>query len=106
MFRKSPLSGYLLLALFLFPQVHKAVHDLGHLDDFHCQAVSEKHFHEYHAQCLICDYKQPVRDEGPFALLVSFIFSYDRFIFPELADRFVQVAVYSRTSRGPPALSV
>jgi len=106
MFRKSSLIGFFLLALFLFPQAHKAIHDLGHIDDFHCQAVTEKHFHEYHAECLICDYKQPVSNDHEFIFPVSFVFTYNALIFPELSDRLIDASFYTKPSRGPPAIFI
>ena len=102
MFTRSPLAGLLLLALFLFPQIHKAVHDLGHLNDFHCQAVTEKHFHEHHAECLICDYKQPVKENSDYVFSVSFIFFAEEFLFPFNSEKLIAASGYSRPSRAPP----
>lgn len=106
MFRKSPIIGVFLLALFLFPQVHKAVHDLGHLGDFHCLAVTEKHFHEHHDECPVCDYKQPVSESHDLILSVAFIFTFDSLIFTEAAGHLSVSSDYSIPTRGPPAFLI
>ena len=45
---------FLLIVLFLAPQVTLAVHQFEHSRDFHCDTANS-HFHEQEHHCLICD---------------------------------------------------
>ena len=47
--------SFLLIALFLAPQVTLAFHQLEHSRDFHCDTANS-HFHEQEHHCLICDF--------------------------------------------------
>ncbi len=44
-----------MLALLLFPIAEKVVHELGHLNDKHCE-IKATHFCEQEHHCSICDY--------------------------------------------------
>ena len=44
-----------MLALLLFPMVEKVMHELGHLDDEHCE-IQATHFCKQEHNCSICDY--------------------------------------------------
>ena len=48
------LFPFLLIALFLAPQVTLAFHQFEHSRDFHCDTANS-HFHEQEHHCLICD---------------------------------------------------
>ncbi len=53
----------ILLALFLFPQVQKGMHDFEHRHGTHCDAKAVKHFHTLEHVCSICDFSVPVSTE-------------------------------------------
>lgn len=44
-----------MLALLLFPLGKKAVHEVGHLKELHCNVI-EKHFCAIEHDCQLCDY--------------------------------------------------
>jgi hypothetical protein len=44
-----------LLSVFIFPIAVKSLH--FHENEFHCNAKNEKHFHNEHENCSICDYE-------------------------------------------------
>jgi hypothetical protein len=48
--------SFLLLFLFVFPQIEKEIHSLKHSNDAHCLVKSEFHFHEKEHSCSLCDY--------------------------------------------------
>lgn len=45
----------LMLALLLFPMAEKVLHELGHLDDEHCE-IQSTHFCKQEHNCSVCDY--------------------------------------------------
>jgi hypothetical protein len=49
------LISFLLLALLLIPMVQKAMHEIGHINDKHCE-IQVLHFCETEHHCAICDY--------------------------------------------------
>ena len=49
----------LLLLLFVFPFVQKAMHDIKHRKDFHCFVLTAIHFHKKEHICGICDFAFP-----------------------------------------------
>lgn len=55
--------AWLLLALFMFPQVQKGMHDFEHRHDTHCDAKAEQHLHPLEHVCSICDFSVPVSTE-------------------------------------------
>lgn len=48
------ITSVLLLMVFLLPSFVKLEH---HHEHFECKAKSEKHIHEKHEQCVICNYQ-------------------------------------------------
>lgn len=53
--RFRPYLSFLLLSLLLFPLGEKAIHEFGHLSEFHCD-VHEKHYCAVEHTCSLCDF--------------------------------------------------
>ncbi len=66
--------AWLLLALFLFPQVQKGMHDFEHRHDTHCDAKAEQHLHPLEHVCSICDFSVPVSTEFTYFQIRDFTF--------------------------------
>lgn len=53
--KARPYISLLMLALLLFPLGKKAIHEVGHLSEIHCD-VKEKHYCAVEHTCDLCDY--------------------------------------------------
>lgn len=100
---RNKFIGTLVFLLFLLPQIYQAIHTLSHSHDFHCEALTEKHYHEGEVECRLCDHVLPL----PTAVLVdlqSTFFYFDT----QWKVAFSSFDVFSRSNelpdlRGPPA---
>jgi hypothetical protein len=54
---KNKILSFLFLLLFLFPATEKALHDVGHANDFHCSDNVTLHFHASEHDCSLCDFQ-------------------------------------------------
>lgn len=63
----------LTLILFLFPQVEKVLHEIEHINDFHCNEKSSTHLHELSHDCKLCEYniKDPATPPDQFEKFTS-----------------------------------
>ena len=95
-------TSIFILFLFLFPQVHKSVHDFEHRKDFHCDAKAEKHFHTFEHVCKLCDFSLSGGDETKLCKydLVPVVFEFD-FTIPAI-EVFQSNFWQSLPSRAPP----
>jgi hypothetical protein len=92
----------LLLALLLFPLAEKAVHELSHLQEDHCN-IKETHFCDVENTCTVCDYvfwasSTPPKHETGITVTVKdssiSIFTFE--------SNKVQSLKYTFSLRGPP----
>jgi hypothetical protein len=52
--RFKNIISLLLLLVFLLPTIVKIEH---HHDNFQCKSLNEKHFHDFHPNCAICNFE-------------------------------------------------
>lgn len=97
--------SFFLIAIFLFPQVEKAVHDFHHRNDFHCTS-SDAHFHETEHHCHLCDYNVSLLTPIQWP---DFSINYDHTfyqpLYPIKIGVYVSFPSYFFSLRGPPTVS-
>lgn len=105
-FFRHSVSGTCVFLLFLLPQIYQSLHNLTHSHGFHCDAQTEKHFHQAEDECDLCDHVLP----NQLATLPGFHHGYFQF---GMSWKFniVSEYIFSRSTdfpdpRGPPVLPV
>ncbi len=94
-----------LLGIFLFAYAEKGVHDILHLNDIHCHALDQKHYHNQEHHCYICDFNFSIFDgTGASLKAPSGSFQYNNSILFIEQQISVQPCTVS-FDRGPPSLS-
>lgn len=97
--------SFLVLLLFLFPQIGSAIHAFEHVNDFHCTEKASYHLHEQDHNCNLCKVNLTKNalniSAGYIAIQLSFFsevsFAYNAFKVSSLVE-----CVFLR---GPPLLS-
>lgn len=100
-FRDKPVVVFVFL-MFLLPQMHHAIHSISHSHDFHCKAITEKHYHQAEADCELCDHVLPNQLATPPDFQQSFarFACFSQFIVTD--ENFVSLRNGSPSPRGPP----
>jgi hypothetical protein len=101
--RFKNITSLLLLLVFLLPTVVKIEH---HHDNFQCKSLNEKHFHDFHPNCAICNFEFSIfilsyenvdlQKENP---LDNYSDNYNSRFYSKLA-------LFSFSLRGPPVIQI
>lgn len=100
MFKKLiNIASLLLLVVFLLPSIVKLEH---HHENFVCKAKSEKHFHNFHEKCIVCDFEFSIFSSDT----ENFTFQEEK-LFGEIDNYYISVnhslfSKYSFLLRAPP----
>lgn len=101
--RLKPYISVFFLLAFLFPSVVKEIHIPHHEEKVRCEAGADKHFHELHHDCTLCDFVIPVVSFPAISEMNFSSLQFSDYLFPIVIAEFISSAHFSSAQlRAPP----